>query len=100
MQKLPFVSEEKLREIIKDVPTPFHLYNESGIRKTARGLNDAFSWNTGYREYYAVKACPNPFILKLGTTVLVQRSQPLRTDLLPGEKQFHKPQAPLSTFKL
>ena len=65
MQKLPFVSYDKLKEITAVYPTPFHLYNEAGIRKTARELNEAFSWNAGFREYFAVKACPNPFILKI-----------------------------------
>ena len=65
MTKKPFVSEEKLQEIISSYPTPFHLYDEKGIKQTIRDLNDAFSWNKGFREYYAVKACPNPEILKL-----------------------------------
>ena len=65
MQKMPFVSHEKLLEITSKYPTPFHLYDEAGIRRTARELAGAFSWNNGFREYYAVKACPNPFILKL-----------------------------------
>ncbi|MBR1559919.1 MAG: diaminopimelate decarboxylase [Clostridia bacterium] len=65
MQKLPFVSEEKLREITAVYPTPFHLYDEAGIRRTARALRSAFSWNDGFKEYFAVKACPNPFILKI-----------------------------------
>ena len=65
MQKLPFVSESKLREIEKHFPTPFYLYDEAGIANTARDMNRAFSWNNGFREYYAVKACPNPFILKI-----------------------------------
>ena len=65
MQKQPFVSHEKLKEIVEQFPTPFHLYNEAGIRGTARDVAAAFSWNKGFREYYAVKACPNPFILKI-----------------------------------
>ena len=65
MSKKPFVTAEKLREIIAKHPTPFHLYNERGIRNTARGLLNAFAWNENYREYYAVKACPNPFLLKI-----------------------------------
>ena len=65
MQKKPFVSLEKLREINAVYPTPFHLYNEAGIRRTALDVKEAFSWNKGFREYYAVKACPNPFILKI-----------------------------------
>ena len=65
MQKLPFVSHEKLLEINRVFPTPFHLYDEAGIRRTARELTEAFSWNPGFHEYFAVKACPNPFILKI-----------------------------------
>ena len=65
MQKKPFVSAEKLQEIACVHPTPFHLYDEAGIRATAHAVNAAFAWNSGFREYFAVKACPNPFILKL-----------------------------------
>ena len=65
MQKKPFVSYEKLKEITAQYPTPFHLYDEAGIRRTAREVSEAFSWNEGFREYFAVKACPNPFILRL-----------------------------------
>ncbi len=65
MQKKPFVSYEKLREITAQYPTPFHLYDEAGIRETARKVSKAFSWNKGFREYFAVKACPNPFILNI-----------------------------------
>ncbi len=62
--KTPFTTKEKLQEIIKDIPTPFHIYDEKGIRENARKLKEAFSWNKGFREYFAVKATPNPFILK------------------------------------
>ena len=65
MQKKPFVSLEKLQEIATAYPTPFHLYDEAGLRRTARDMYAAFSWNQHFREYYAVKACPNPFILKV-----------------------------------
>ena len=65
MQKKPFVSYDKLKEITAVYPTPFHLYDEAGIRSTARRVAEAFSWNEGFREYFAVKACPNPFILKI-----------------------------------
>lgn len=65
MQKPLFVSYEKLKEITAQFPTPFHLYDEAGIRQTTRDVVKAFSWNRGFREYYAVKACPNPFILKI-----------------------------------
>ena len=50
---------------MKTYPTPFHIYDEKGIRENARALKDAFSWNKGFREYFAVKATPNPFILKV-----------------------------------
>jgi diaminopimelate decarboxylase len=63
--KTPFVSLEKLREITQTYPTPFHIYDENGIRENARKLNRAFSWNEGYREYFAVKATPNPYILQI-----------------------------------
>ena len=63
--KIPFVTHEKLEGIIKDYPTPFHLYDETGIRKNAKRLAGAFAWNTGFKEYFAVKATPNPVILKI-----------------------------------
>ncbi|MCD7803286.1 MAG: diaminopimelate decarboxylase [Clostridiales bacterium] len=65
MQKIPFVSLEQLREITKTYPTPFHIYDEAGIRRTARAVNAAFAWNPGFREYFAVKATPTPRILKI-----------------------------------
>ncbi len=65
MIKKTFVNKEQLDEIIKKYPTPFHLYDEKGIRQTARQLNKAFSWNKGFKEYFAVKATPNPFILNI-----------------------------------
>lgn len=65
MNKKPFVTKEQLEEIIKEFPTPFHLYDENGIRENARKLKEAFSWNKGFKEYFAVKATPNPYILKI-----------------------------------
>ncbi|MDD6794440.1 MAG: diaminopimelate decarboxylase [Clostridiaceae bacterium] len=65
MTKVPFVTKEKLEEIIKKYPTPFHIYDEKGIRENARNLYKAFSWNKGFKEYFAVKATPNPEILKV-----------------------------------
>lgn len=65
MKKKPFVTLEQLQEITKDYPTPFHLYDEKGIRENARRLKEAFAWNKGFKEYFAVKATPNPFILKI-----------------------------------
>ena len=63
--KTPFVSREKLAEITAQFPTPFHLYDEKGIRERARALHEAFSWNPGFKEYFAVKATPNPAILQI-----------------------------------
>jgi len=63
--KKPFVTLEQLQEIVKQYPTPFHLYDERGIRENARALNRAFAWNPGFREYFAVKATPTPQILNI-----------------------------------
>ncbi|MFC4652606.1 diaminopimelate decarboxylase [Lactococcus nasutitermitis] len=63
--KLPFVNKEQLDDIVAEFPTPFHLYDEKGIREKARALYQAFSWNRGFKEYFAVKATPNPAILKM-----------------------------------
>ena len=52
MNKKPFVTYEKLQEIVKEIPTPFHLYDEKGIRENARALKEAFAWNKGYKEYF------------------------------------------------
>lgn len=65
MKKEPFVSLEQLKEIVKKYPTPFHLYDEKGIRENAKAVKEAFAWNKGFREYFAVKATPNPFILNI-----------------------------------
>ncbi|MDE7221618.1 MAG: diaminopimelate decarboxylase [Oscillospiraceae bacterium] len=62
--KTPFVTKAQLDEIVKSFPTPFHLYDEKGMRENARRLTAAFSWNPGFKEYFAVKATPNPTILK------------------------------------
>ena len=65
MKKEPFVTLEQLQEITKTYPTPFHLYDEKGIRENAKALKEAFSWNKGYKEYFAVKATPNPFLINI-----------------------------------
>lgn len=65
MEKKTFVTKEQLTDIVSQYPTPFHLYDEKGIRENAKRLKEAFSWNPGFREYFAVKATPNPFILKI-----------------------------------
>ena len=58
-------SEAKLREIVAKIPTPFHLYDAAGIRANVDALQQAFAWNPGFKEYFAVKATPNAAILKL-----------------------------------
>lgn len=60
-----FASDEKLKEIASQYPTPFHLYDEEGIRRNVRHLHEAFAWNKGFKEYFAVKANPNPTVLKI-----------------------------------
>ncbi len=64
-QKKPFITLAQARAIAAEIPTPFHLYDEAGIRENARKVNAAFSWNKGFKEYFAVKATPNPYILKI-----------------------------------
>jgi len=63
--KKPFVSLEQIKEFSKEFPTPYHLYDEKGIRENARKLYKAFSWNKGFKEYFAVKATPNPEIMRI-----------------------------------
>lgn len=65
MKKTPFITLEKAQEIAARIPTPFHVYDEAGIRANARELKQAFSWNPGFREFFAVKATPNPYILQI-----------------------------------
>ncbi len=65
MKKTPFVTKEQLDEIIKEFPTPFHLYDEKGIRENMKAFKEAFSWNPGFKEYFAVKATPNPFLMQI-----------------------------------
>ena len=65
MKKTAFLTLEKAREITAQIPTPFHLYDEAGIRANARALKKAFAWNPGYKEFFAVKATPNPYILQI-----------------------------------
>ncbi len=65
MSKVPFVTREQIEEIVKTYPTPFHLYDEKGIRENAQAVKEAFAWNKGFKEYFAVKACPNPFLMQI-----------------------------------
>ena len=65
MSKQSFLNQEKLEEIIQKYPTPFHIYDEKGIRENARQLKKAFAWNKGFKEYFAIKATPNPFLINI-----------------------------------
>lgn len=65
MEKKPFVTLDKIKEITKTYPTPFHIYDEKGIRENVKKLKEAFSWNKGYREFFAIKATPNPFLISI-----------------------------------
>ena len=65
MEKKAFVTKEQLEKIVEEYPTPFHLYDEKGIRENAKALKEAFAWNKGYKEYFAVKATPNPFLISI-----------------------------------
>ncbi len=65
MKKEIFVTKEQIEEIVKTYPTPFHIYDEKGIRANARALKEAFAWNKGFKEFFAVKATPNPFLINI-----------------------------------
>ena len=65
MSKKPFTTKETLEKIRRNYPTPFHIYDEKGIRENAKKVQEAFSWNPGFREYFAVKATPNPFLMQI-----------------------------------
>ncbi len=65
MKKVPFVTLEKVQEIVKAYPTPFHIYDEKGIRENAKAVKEAFAWNAGFKEYFAVKATPNPCLIRI-----------------------------------
>ncbi len=65
MKKLPFVTKEKVEEIVRTYPTPFHIYDEKGIRENVKAVKEAFAWNPGFKEYFAVKATPNPCLIQI-----------------------------------
>ena len=65
MKKKTFVTKKQIEEIVKTYPTPFHIYDEKGIRENARALKEAFAWNKGFKEFFAVKATPNPFLINI-----------------------------------
>ena len=63
-KKIP-LTKQKLKTVTQQFPTPFHLYDEKAIRENARRLKKAFAWNAGFKEYFAVKAAPNPYLMKI-----------------------------------
>ncbi len=65
MEKKPFVTKEQIEEIVKKYPTPFHIYDEKGIRENAKAVQEAFAWNKGFKEFFAVKANPNPALISI-----------------------------------
>lgn len=65
MSKKAFVTKEMIEKIVKDYPTPFHIYDEKGIRENAQAVKEAFAWNKGFKEYFAVKATPNPYLMQI-----------------------------------
>ena len=107
MKKI-FVNKQQLECIAQDYPTPFYLYDEQGIRENARALNKAFGWNPGFKEYFAVKATPNPQILKIlheegcGTdcSSLTELIMSDRCGFRGGEIMFSSNDTPAEEFKL
>ncbi len=65
MKKQPFVTKEQVEKIAEEYPTPFYIYDEKGIRENAENIKKAFAWNKGFREYFAVKATPNPELIRI-----------------------------------
>ncbi len=106
--KTPFVNKEMVEEIVKDFPTPFHIYDEKGIRENARKLKQAFAWNPGYKEYFAVKATPTPAILRILKEEGCGLDCSSYTELLMSEKvgvvgsniMFSSNDTPAEEFKL
>ncbi len=106
--KKPFVTLEQLQEIVKVYPTPFHLYDERGIRENARAVARAFSWNPGFKEYFAVKATPNPQILKIlreegcgvDCSSLTELMMSERCGFTGGEIMFSSNDTPAEEFEL
>ena len=84
--KKPFVTKKQVEEIVRTYPTPFHIYDEKAIRENARKLKQAFSWNKGYKEFFAVKATPNPTILRILNSEGCGTDCSSYTELLMSEK--------------
>lgn len=106
MRKTPFVTKEQVDEIVKKYPTPFHIYDEKGIRQNAEAVKKAFSWNEGFCEYFAVKANPNPYLIRIlneygfGTDCSSMTELMISKALdLPGEKiMFSSNETPAAEY--
>ena len=106
--KKPFVTKEMIESIVKEYPTPFHIYDEKGIRENARAMKAAFSWNPGFKEFFAVKATPNPAILRIlreegcGTdcSSLTELVMSERVGFSEGEIMFSSNDTPAEEFAL
>ena len=106
--KTPFVTLEQLQEMVQQYPTPFHLYDEKGIRANARALHRAFAWNPGFKEYFAVKATPTPQILKIlreegcgvDCSSLTELMMSQRCGFAGGEIMFSSNDTPAEEFTL
>ena len=106
--KTPFLTREQAEDIARRYPTPFHIYDEAGIRANARRLKAAFAWNPGFKEYFAVKATPTPAILKLlkeegcgvDCSSLVELMMSDRCGFSGGEIMFSSNETPAEEFEL
>ena len=106
--KKTFVNKQQLENIAAQYPTPFYIYDERGIRENARRLNKAFAWNPGFKEYFAVKATPNPQILKIlreegcgaDCSSLTELIMSDRCGFKGGEIMFSSNDTPAEEFKL
>lgn len=106
MKKIPFVTKKQIDTIVQQYETPFHLYDEKGIRETARNLNQAFAWNEGFKEYFAVKATPTPAILKIlheegcgvDCSSMAELVMAKRCGFAEGEIMFSSNDTPLEEF--
>lgn len=106
MSKKPFVTKEMIEKIVEKYPTPFHIYDEKGIRANAKALKDAFAWNKGYKEYFAVKATPNPFLIDIlrdygcgfDCSSLTELMLAEKMGVKPGDVMFSSNDTPLEEF--
>ena len=106
--KTPFVTKAQLDRIVKEYPTHFHIYDEAGIRANARRVREAFAWNPGFKEYFAVKATPTPAILKLlreegcgvDCSSLTELMMSNKCGFLGSEIMFSSNETPAEEFQL